>query len=706
MAGILAAIALALYVALAYIRLGPTQPAIWQRLMALGCAVLAVMTYLLFTQQEEGESDELLERTRLAQRSDFGKHKVEECWAKQRRVVVNLPWIGETSLRLIGGLVVFGLTVVWWLTPLAPVCIPQTAINDLTAPLGDEIVSAMLIVPNGRIAVVAPPIVPLRAREMAKLIKEDADSYQLGLKAIAEGRHGEARTALNAAAGNGKTDPDLVRLARAQNELYAGLSNDAAKLFEEAVQQKPDNPMIMLQAAMAWLHVGATDNAESLINRAMKICQGKAKEKEKMPLAYCLHSQATLRVMRGKQFGDAETLWLHARKLTDNSTEQGLSLLAAGLNNEAVVYLLTGKYPGAINRFKEARYNWAEAFGPRNPRVAANLGNMATLQVMLGDYREADDTLTQAEGICREFLPKNHPFVALTQTGRALLAEALGQYVKGLLRVRDAQAILTKALGPSDPTNVPILDVLALLYADQAQYNKAQAACQQALDIGRRVWGVQHPFYAQILSRRAQIDVLQKNYTQAEASCRQGTEIFRQSLGKNCPEVATLLTTWGLLEIGRERASEARTLFEKALKIREDLLGKQHLDVARVVGNIAALENSPETYGQGETSYTQAIAMCQSLLGGEHPEIARLLRGRAMLFVQEAKFSEAAADLDRALAIQQKALATSHPELATTLEAYAAVLRSMTPPNPERGNEMEAQAKLSREKHEQEDRPE
>lgn len=699
--GILAAIALLLYVVLAYHRVGPTQPALWQRLVALGCAALALITYLLFTRSEEGESDELLQRTRLAQRSDFGKHKIEEQWAKQRHIVLKLPLVGETSLRLLGGILVFGLTIVWWLTPLAPVRVRPSMIDDLTVPLGEEIASPMLLAPNGRIAVVGPPIVPRRACELAKRIKENSGAYQLGLKAIAEGRYGEARTALSAAASDGAADPVQVQIARAQNEMYAGLSTDAARLFEEVVRQKPDNPMIMLQAAAAWLHGGAVDSAEPLIARAMKLCQ--EKPKEKAPLSHCLHALATLRVVQGKQFGEAETLCMRARDLTENSTEQGLSLLAASLNNEAVVYLLTGKYPGAVNRFEEARYNWVKAFGPTSPLVAADLGNQAPLRVMLGDYDKADEALAQAESICRDFLPKDHPFVALTQTGRALVAEALGRYAEGLLRARDAQAVLAKSLGPTDPTNVPILDVLSLLYADQGQYNKAQDACQRAIEIGRRAWGSQHLFYAQILSRRAQIDVLQKDYTGAETFCRQGSEIVRQSLGKNCPEMATLLNTWGWLEFERDRVSEARTYFDKALKIREDVFGRKNLDVARTLGSIAALENSPETIANGEAGYTRAIKICEGLVGREHPEVARLLRGRALLLVREEKFTEAVADLDRVLAIQKKALTASHPELAATLDAYATVLRAMTPPDSERADEMESQAKSTREKHEQED---
>ena len=77
--------------------------------------------------------------------------------------MVNLPVVGQTSVRSLGGIAVFALTFFWWWTPLAPIGVTAQADPDVIAQLGEEIVSSVLVVPNGRIAVVAPPIVPPRA---------------------------------------------------------------------------------------------------------------------------------------------------------------------------------------------------------------------------------------------------------------------------------------------------------------------------------------------------------------------------------------------------------------------------------------------------------------------------------------------------------------------------------------------------------------
>jgi len=692
------------YVAGVYVLFGPMQTAVPQRLLGLGCAFVFLGAYWAITRRKN-ISDEYIHRAQFAQRSDFGKQQLQAWKAKQPRIV-KIPGVGEVSVRLIVGLVLFALTIVWWLTPVAPIRVRESRVDDLTVSLGEEIAASALIIPDGCIALVGPPMVPPRAQELAQLIKEDANAYQQGLKAIVERRHGEARAALNQAQSDGKPDATQVQLAQAQNEMYAGLSANAAKLYEAVAQQKPDNVMVLIQGAIAWLHAGSAENADPLVARAIKACRGNSAEK-KREMAYCLHAQAISRILRGRQFNEAETSCGQSRDLLfEDSSEPSLSLLAASLNNEAVLYLLQGKYPGAINRFAEARYNWTKAFGPLYPLVAANSSNQAGLYLILGEYNKAEESLSKGENICNEFLSKNHSMRAHLQVGRSLLQGSLGHFDNALARARDAQTIMEKALGASHPANVPILDAMALAYAGRGEYAKASACVQQAIDIARRVWGTQHPFYGRVVVLRARLYVLQDHPAEADAACRQAFELFRQSFGKDHPEIASVCAVWGRSEILQQRSGDARTHLEKALKIREEVFGKEHPAIASTLGDLASLDNSPRTFNKGESRFKQAIAMCEAILGREHPLMGRLLRGRAVLFTEEGKYAEAAKDLDQALAIQEKVLTPFHPDLAATYESYAALLRAMTPPDVKRAEKMEARAKAVRKKHEEADQAE
>jgi hypothetical protein len=71
--------------------------------------------------------------------------------------------------------------------------------------------------------------------------------------------------------------------------------------------------------------------------------------------------------------------------------------------------------------------------------------------------------------------------------------------------------------------------------------------------------------------------------------------------------------------------------------------------------------------------------------------------------VQQHDYADAVTCLDRAVTIRQQALPASHPDLADALDAYAAALRQTTPPQNDRADAMQTQAKAIRAKHAEED---
>jgi tetratricopeptide (TPR) repeat protein len=690
----------------------PSLPWIGQRMLGLSVALAVLAPYLVFTRHKGATKLDLF-RARLAQRSDFGKQLYTTQHTHRR--TVNLPVLGKTSVRALGGTMLFVVTFLWWWTPLAPVRVRERVIDDLTVPFGEEILAAVMVVPDGRIAVLAPPVVPPRALKSAGDIKVNADAYQRGLKAIAEGRNDNAGDLLTTAAEEGKADPLLVQLAQAQNDMYAYRFVAAARRFERLARQKPEIATYQLQAAVAWLHAGMTENAELALARAMKGRTATLGEKDReknserdRDLARCYHVQAVLRIAQGKQFADAEGSCARTRELMEKSTplEEDYGFQAASLNNQAVLLLLEGKYPAAINYFEEARYAWTRAYGARHPLMAATSASQAALYVFVDKYREAEEALSRAEGIVRGLLPREQPLVAHTLLARSLLREALGDYDNALTLARDALAIVEKTLEPQHPANVPVLDVLTLIHTDRARYAKAEARCGEGLEWSRQIWGRQHPFYAQMLCRSAELDMAVHRYAEAATAGRQALDIFEQSLGKDHPEAAVALEILGRLEIEQNKPSEARPHLEKALTILGDTLGKEHVSYACALANLGALEKATRYFLKGDDDYKRAIAIGETLLGRDHPSLVPLLRGQAMLFLEERRFNEATTCLDRALAIQEKSTRMSHPDLAVTLESYVTLLRATSSPDLHRIEEMESRAKTVREKHAEKDRPE
>jgi len=709
--GVVSALVLAGYLAAAYFVEGHELPALWQRLLGLGCLALAVITYGLLTGRDESP-EELMLRMRLGQHADFGKLR-RSMVPKQH--TVRLPGVGEVSFRAIGGIVVFVLVAAWWLSPLAPVRVGQRRIEDLTVPLGQQIVAAVLVLPDTTTAVLQPPIIPPQARQLGKLIDQnDQNSYRRGLKAITEGRFEEARTFLAAAVRNREAQPVQVHVAQAQSDMYAGRFAIAADSYQAALDQgqEPHDPMLLCQAAVAWMQDGRFDRAVPVVARITQIDQEELAKENPFVLAACLHVQALLDAAQGSDYAEAESLCQQTRTILEKSPGRhgpfGSALEAASLNNQSILYALRANNAGAIGLNPGARQIWRSTLGPNHPQVASGLISLAMIYLRQGNYAEVKTLIEAVAGVQAESLPDEHPLTAIRYNADALLQRALGQYAEAQASAEKALEIGEKTLGPQSPVVVPILDTLACIYVDQSLYTRAEAAYRRAIETARDIWGPHHPHLAGIIDHVGRFQLLKGRCDEAEASCAQAMEIWKATFGEKHPGVASALQLRGRIEIRRGRPRDARPYLDQALAAFEEAVGKVHPDVVRTQGDLAALKTSSRFYGQGVAGYKRAIETMESLLGPEHalhPDVARLWVGLAALHVYRSKHAEAAPCLARALEIQKKSLPPFHPELAETLEAYAAVLQAKTPPDTDRAAAMLERAKSIRQKHAEYDRP-
>ena len=162
-------------------------------------------------------------------------------------------------------------------------------------------------------------------------------------------------------------------------------------------------------------------------------------------------------------------------------------------------------------------------------------------------------------------------------------------------------------------------------------------------------------------------------------------------------------TRGGGSRISRNALRDARPHLKRALDISEAVLGSAHPQSIRALGDIASLDTSPSLLVEGIARAKRAVELAEQSLGGEHPEVARLLCVLAALEVQQDDYADAARRLDRAVTIRRQTLAASHPDLANALDAYAAALRRTTPPQKDRADAMQNEAKRIRDRHAEED---
>jgi len=688
------------FVVAAYVWLPNELPAIWQRLLGLACAGLAAGVYGLATRRPQTLEEELLRRLRYGQATDFGK---EVRAARPPRHAIRLPLVGETSKRLLGGIGVFILVGAWWLTPLAPVVVQQRKIADLTVVLGEEIVGATLVWPGWPMAVVQPPMIPSRARDAARLIREDDPLLQRALKATVEGDVERAKALLAEAVQNKDVGPGQVELARAQQAMFDLRFGEAVQDYGELLKQRPGDPMLLCQAAAALMHTAEFAKAEPLVGRALKAAQDKASEQRAMGM--CLHLQAILCAAHGRQFDDAENLSYQARESLSKALGEQHPLIAASLNNQASYYLLRGKYSSASELFQAACELWGKASDADDTSVAAGLSNLAVMECYRDRFSSSHGTLQRAAEIQQGRLPEEHPARGMTLAISAMIDEAMAEYQAGVASAERALVIVEKNLGSQHPSLAAILDTLATLYQDGARYVKADVYYVRAEAIARQAWGPKHPCLAAILDHHAALCVLQGRYAEADSFSNQSMELLKQAFGEKHPNLAAALVTRARLEIARGNASAARRHVDPAMKIQQGL-GKEHLGLARALAAQAALENLSGAYPMAVMHYKQALGMTESLLGAEHPDVARILVGMAAVYRQQDKIAEAEQSVERALAIQEKKLPPFHPELAATLEAHAAVLLAAKPSRSDQAASLQSRARDIRAKHTEVDQPE
>lgn len=692
----------------AYKALPDGLPWLGQRLLGLTCAALAALTIALTARQSE-LPDEMGARVRRGQHLDFGRVLR---MAHAEGETVKLPVIGEIQTRTLAGCAVFVLVGAWWMSPWTPVAVRQVVFEDLSVPLTEEILAVVLVMPNTYTAVLQPPIIPPRAVELAARVDRDAGPCELARKAMAEGRFQDARALLQTAEQTGDLPPAEICTVRGQNELYAGRFTDAADWYDKALKEKPEDPTLLCQAAVARMLLGDFTKAEQLLSDAVKTFAQKAEEARKKDPAYaaCLHLRSVVLLGLGKEFDAAEEDCYYAREIFETAILRKHPFMAASFNNHAVLYLLHGKYASVEQLLGQAAGEWdkwTEGAGGNHPHLATRLGNLAMLYCIQARYDEANELLEKASAIRAESLPDDHPLLAVGRSARLVPslapAQTVEQYQEAQRAGEEALAFAREAFGEENPVVAAVFDSLATIYARQARYAKAEDHYVRAQAITERYWGRNHPYLAEVINHRTRLDVDRARHGQAntlddaEKLCQQVLDLCQRTLGEEHPSAAEALNLRTRVKIERGRYTLPDDL-EKALGIYEKTLGKEHPDVARTLGNLAALKNSPYTFEQGAQDYKKAIGIAKKFFGDDHPEVARLWFDLATLYLRqgENEKSRAADCLEESLKIQQKALVPYHPDLAATLETLGPLLAEK---DPQRSKEMEVQAKAIRTKH-------
>lgn len=184
----------------------------------------------------------------------------------------------------------------------------------------------------------------------------------------------------------------------------------------------------------------------------------------------------------------------------------------------------------------------------------------------------------------------------------------------------------------------------------QESWESAMAAGQQALT-------------AQEYARAERI------YAAALVKARRGDEDEHR--------VAITLTFLAQAFEGQGKFVEAEQRYVEALRIMRKVRGAEHPDVAAILNNLGVLNRMHGQYAEAEHYLGQALSIKERAHGPLHPDVALTVTNLAQLHVARGDYRTAASLFERSVGIYEKTAGLDDPRLARTLEAYAAVLRTM-----------------------------
>lgn len=423
------------------------------------------------------------------------------------------------------------------------------------------------------------------AKEMAKLIGEDAEPFLLGLKAMVNGHYGQAdglfdeadKCLNNLSEGNYRSQLQVnLFAARMQNASYAGKPQEAQQWAIKLEASAGEDPDLLSSVARIYYDNGDYYAAASLFRRAQDIRE-KTFGSASPDLALSLNDLGEVYCTLGR-YTDAETVLTRALHIWEDRLGPEHIELAACFNNFGRLYLVQDRYDEARPFFERALNIMKNILGPDNPEVGLTLTNLGSLHRKRGQYVEAESFLNQALRICEDALGSNHPEVGLIrlELGAARLKQ--GDYVQAKEFLDSAIGILRGSLGDDHPNVSTGLSYVGELLMRQNMYSDAESALKEAYSINEKAFGHSHREVAVALNNLGALYCEQGFYVQAEPPLNDARDIC-EKLASQTSTQADVLQNLGLLYYRRGRYCEAESLLDQALKIQEDLHDSDHYEV-------------------------------------------------------------------------------------------------------------------------------
>ena len=334
-------------------------------------------------------------------------------------------------------------------------------------------------------------------------------------------------------------------------------------------------------------------------------------------------------------------------------------------------------YVGARTAFQRALDIDEEALGPDNFLLAAHLNNLAVVLNKLADSAGARIAYERALAINEKAWGPDSSLVAGSLRAYGSFLCDLGDFAGARVACERSLSILETKYGPDHESVATSVNGLGAVLRELGDYAGARAAFERSLVIEERLRGPSHPTVAIRLNNLGSVLRDLGDFAGARAVFERALKISETAFGPEHPKVAAMINNLGSALRGLGDSAGARAAFERALHINEKVFGPGHPDVAIDLNNLGAVLRDFGELSGARAAHERALAICEEALGSSHPEVARSVNSLGLVHKAQGDLLGARLAIERALAIRERVFGPEHPEVAISLTSLGEVLQDL-----------------------------
>ena len=361
---------------------------------------------------------------------------------------------------------------------------------------------------------------------------------QQALTAIQENKYDEAKSLLIESAKDSISDTASTFYELGKVSKLQLLYKEALKYFELAVEIKPGDFDMNMEAGVMLRDSGYNDKAIIHFEKALQILQAD-NETDESNLSYLINELGVAYYNLG-EFDKAIDYYEKSLAIDKNIYGEEHPEVAIRYNNLGVVYDDRGEHDKAINYYEQALAIDKKVYGEKHLQIATRYSNLGTAYNDKGEFDKAIDFFEKALAIDREFNGEEHPDIAINYNNLGAAHCLKSEYDKAIKYYELALAIDKKFYGEEHPNIATRYNNLGVAYRLKSEYDKAINYYELALAIDKRFNGEGHPDIAIDYNNLGLVYKSKGVYDKAITYYESALNIFEKFLPANHPSIATV----------------------------------------------------------------------------------------------------------------------------------------------------------------------